>query len=127
MNFAIGRSGFVLATVANIRDQRIEVQFFIKQGDIEAFYHLLLEQKDEIEAEIGSPLIWKQLPHRKRSQVTLSLANIDPSNKNDWATQHEWLQRNLESFYRSFSPRIKALDPADWMPDDEDGRPEDVE
>lgn len=120
MDFSVGRSGFAMATLANTRDNRIEVQLIIQQGDIDAFYNLLLEQKEEIEHELSAELAWQPLSHRKRSQMTLTLPNTDPTNRSDWPRQHAWLQKNLEAFHRAFSPRIKRLNSADWVPDELD-------
>lgn len=120
MNFAVGRSGFRLGTFANTRDKRIGVQLIIHKGDIEAYYHLLFEDKDEIERELGTPLQWRELPHRKQSHITLHNRQLDPNNRTNWPQQHAWLQENLEAFYNVFSPRIKTLHADDYDPEPEE-------
>lgn len=118
MNISVGRSGFHMASVTNTRENRIGVQLLISKGDIGAFFHLLSEDKEAIEAEIGHSLEWRELPHRKRSDISLYNTDVDPNDRDAWPQQHEWLQKTLESFYRSFSPRIKALDSDDFIADE---------
>ncbi|MCB0032472.1 MAG: DUF4268 domain-containing protein [Anaerolineales bacterium] len=114
MNFSIGRSGFRLCTLVNTRDETIGVQLLITKGNIEAFYHLLLEQREAIEKEVGETMSWEELPNKKRSQVNLVKPNTDPLNEKDWPHQHQWLQTRLEALHRAFSGRVKALDESDY-------------
>ena len=122
MTFSIGRSGFKKSIFANTRDKRIGVQLYIHGGEIDAYYHLLLEQKDEIEQELGFFPSWQQLPHRKRSQLTYSIHNTDPTDRSDWSRQHQLLFTHIESLHKVFAPRIKRLDAADWVEEDLDDR-----
>ena len=44
----------------------------------------------------------------------------DITDSNDWPNQHNWLREPLEKFYRVFGDRVKELNPADWLPADEE-------
>jgi hypothetical protein len=65
-----------------------------------------------LEAEIGGPLTWHELPAKKSSYISLYLKDSDPSDRAAWPDQHRWLHDKLEAFYHAFAPRIKALDAA---------------
>lgn len=79
-----------------------------------------MEQKEEIEGEIGEILEWSERPNLRESQVYLIRQDTDIANRKDWFEQHKWLHEKLEQFDKVFRNRIKALDAADWQPDDED-------
>ncbi|MCA9966193.1 MAG: DUF4268 domain-containing protein [Anaerolineales bacterium] len=119
MDFSIGRGGFRLTAVINTREKRLGVRLFISSGDIEAFYHLLLQDRATIEAKIGSPLEWVNLPNRKQGEVNLYNQSFDPAQRSQWPQQHAWLQQTLEAFHHTFSPRIKALNSDDYQPEED--------
>ena len=86
--------------------------------DAKAFYHLLAQDKDAIEAQIGEKLAWRELPGKKSSDVQLSRSGLDPLNRGQWAQQHQWIRDKLEAFYRCFAPRVKQLNAADYTDDE---------
>lgn len=118
-NFAVGRSHFGLHARVNTQKQVIAVGMSCYGTDAKPHFHLLAEDKDTIEREIGDELEWEELPNRKESKVTLERA-ADPTNRTDWSKQHEWLADTLERFHRVFSTRVKTLDVADYTGDSEE-------
>src|SRR5262249_9635680 len=76
--FGPGRSYFHLCTFANSRDKRIGIQLILTGSDAKAHFHLLEQQKREIEKEVGEALEWKELPERKESHVNLRWQSCDP-------------------------------------------------
>lgn len=119
MYFSVGRSGFRMSALTNMRDRLIAIQLIIDKGDIEAYFELLHEQKSAIEAEIGEELQWRRLPDKKRSDITLYNPRMDPNNQDKWNIQHDWILKKLEAFYQAFSPRIRRLDPDHYQPEEE--------
>jgi hypothetical protein len=109
MNFAVGRSKFRLMTFANVRDRRIGVGLVISGPNAKPHFYLLQEQKETIEAEIGSALEWREMPNKRSSRVFLRWHDVDPANQGDWPEQHAWLLEKLERFYVAFEPRVKGL------------------
>ena len=85
----------------------------------EAHYRLLKEQQEEIHNEFDGKLEWNELGN-KSSRICLSKVDTDPLDENDWPDQYEWLTAKLELFNKVFRPRIRALDAADWVPEDVD-------
>ena len=107
MGFKVGRSGFYLHTSAS-RDKRyISVGLTVRGVHGKSHFDRLKRSKTEIEREISAKLKWEENP--KENYIYLNCWNIDLKNQRDWGRQHKWLCEQLETFYRVFSERIKAL------------------
>ncbi len=105
--YSIGRSKFWLSTTVNTQSNRISVSVSGRGPFASSFYSQLESQKNEIEEEIGSQLIWKmasrQFVIRKRN------AEADPTKRENWPAYFSWLKENVEKFHKVFSKRIKRL------------------
>ena len=58
-------------------------------------FQLLKAEKAAIEAEVGSPLDWEELPDRVETRISLTRSDLDPNDRDDWPNQHRWLAENL--------------------------------
>lgn len=117
MSYPTGRSHFGLSVNVLRRDRRTQVSLSLGGPDRVAHYHLLLEQREEIETSLGETLDWR--PHRRTGQLCLAWpeeAVLDA--EDDWPRQHQWLADTLERFDTVFRPLVKDLDAADWTPED---------
>lgn len=108
-DFAIGRSYFHLSAVVGMRDGYLGVMLILTGPHAKTHYHLLHSQREAIEAQIGAPLEWRELPDNKRSDVSLFRRNVDPTNREHWLEYHHWLYEGLSAFYHAFVPRIRDL------------------
>ena len=81
---------------------------------------MLQEQQEAIEKAFGEPLEWNELPGNKRSRISLTKVDTDPLDENDWSHQCEWFTAKLELFDTVFQKRIRRLDAADWIPENDD-------
>lgn len=127
--FSAGRSGAWLTAVANTRDDEIAVQFCMNgqrnRTRAKQWFRELLADKEAIEAAVGAPLAWEELPNKLSSRVALYLRNTNPETEADWPAQHLWLAETLESFTKVFRPRVALLSEApeigaEEAPDSED-------
>jgi hypothetical protein len=109
MDFAIGRRYIHLCTTAVISRKEIMVSLYLSGSDAKANFHRLRSDSPAIEAEIGSPLEWRELPEKKSSLVTLRLREADPTDRASWPQQHSWLRETLEAFARVLGPRARML------------------
>jgi hypothetical protein len=101
-----------------VRPKRlVRAELYISNPDAKAFYHLLYAQREEIEAELGYPLDWEELPEGRDTRISTPLNEIDPEDQADWPHQHEWLAARLNELYRVFVNRVKALDANAWQPE----------
>lgn len=118
MSYSIGRSGFGVSA-AMVRPKRlVRVELYISNVNAKAFFHLLYEQKSEIEAELGYTLDWDELPEGRDTRISTPLNDTDPEDRADWPRQHDWLAGRLGEFYRVFVNRVKRLDASTWQPED---------
>jgi hypothetical protein len=49
-------------------------------------------------------------PETKNACRIYTRMNADFTDASQWGEQHEWLRTNLETFYRVFSPIVKAFE-----------------
>lgn len=117
--FSIGRSDFGLGASMNTQSGFLRVAINCKKSHREAHYALLLEERNQIEAEFGEPLEWEPLPGKKVKRIAIYHRDIDPTNKANWTEQLAWLQDRLERMNQVFRNRIKALDADDFDPEEE--------
>jgi hypothetical protein len=115
MNFAIGTSRAYPYAFVNTQENRIGVRLGLCEPERLAIFHLLLNDKDAIEKEIGEPLVWDELPDKKTSYISVYKSNVNPRQREDWATQHGFVLGVLEKFRKVFAQRIKNLGPADYQ------------
>lgn len=119
MYFAVGRSDFVLSATLNSRERKTTVALVIGGENSKAYYNLLKEDKAFIEKDMGYPLEWRDLPHRKESHITLQYKDADPMDKKRWEEYQQWMADTLEHFYRVFNKRVKELE-IENVPNQED-------
>ncbi len=114
--YSVGRTGFSLAATINTRGRRLGAELFIAGDDAKAFFHLLREQREEIEGALGETLDWQELPERKSSRIAVYKEHCDSTDEADWPNQHAWIAENLERLNTVFRERVKVLDADDWHP-----------
>ena len=118
--FRIGRSGFHMSGLHNTRDKCIGVELYINHQNAKDFYNQLYAQKNDIEAEIGHELIWKELPNKSASRIILYLRDVDPMDRSRWDEYQDWLIKYIEAFDSVFRNRIRNLEASDMGGDDDD-------
>lgn len=114
-NLAIGRSHFWMAALVNTRDKKVSCVLSMSGPDGKTHFNMLFQDKEKIEQEMGEPLIWRGLPSKKESNITISYDNIDPTKKDNWPELHQWLKEKLEKIHSVFSNRIKYLNADEYI------------
>jgi hypothetical protein len=120
MAYPIGRSEFNLGAVMKRPKRQVQAELYISSEKAKAYFYLLQEQKDAIEAELGYPIVWEELPARRDSRISIVFENVDPEDQLDWPRQHEWLAKHLNDFHRVFVNRVRLLNADDWNPVEQD-------
>jgi hypothetical protein len=108
-NVALGRTGFHLSNICDTYANRIGVRVYMRHkhgGD--AALAQLLEQKQDIEAEIGQPLIWNANPEALDKTITL-VREVDLNDRERWPEYLSWMVRMTEKFRTAFAPRVRKL------------------
>ena len=120
LGFSIGRTGFQLAANIRFREDRINVGLILDGYDSKTHFALLLEDKDEIERELGQTLYWDFKPGQRSCSIGTGRDNCDLTNRDNWPDYLDWMYEQLETFHRVFAPRIKTLDASDYIPGETD-------
>jgi hypothetical protein len=110
---SIGRAKFGINCKISKQKNRLSVELYFDPENAEKYFDLLKEDKDEIEAEIGSNLEWERLEGKNACRIAVYNRNADIENKEEWDEQFNWLEENLYSFYNTFKDRVKTLELAD--------------
>lgn len=116
--YSIGKADFAIFVIINISECKIRIQLTLIGVNSNAHFHLVMNDKKEIDCQLGENLEWSELPSYKKSQISLDIHNTDITDRESWQETHSWLHQKLELFDRVFRHRIMELDAADWNPED---------
>ena len=119
LQLGIGRTNFSLMVWQASSRNEIGIWLNISGENGEACFRLLEEEQANIHTEMGEELQWIELSGKQRNRICLHKEDTNPLDENDWPHQYEWFTAQLERFNRIFRERIRALDAADWIPEDD--------
>lgn len=108
MSFAVGRSNTGLYAGYNRTDALWTVGLYLTGESREEFFQQLLKRKDGVEHELGFELVWG-FPDMKDKYISVRAPGIEPSAREQWGEQHEWLLLKLIMMDKVFRPCIAAL------------------
>ena len=117
-SFSVGRSNFWLEVRMHARENWLGVHLCCGGPDSKAHFHLLEQDREAIESELGTELEWLELPNKKQSHTCLYNRSITPLDSSKWPEQQEWIVGKLEAFHAVFSSRVKQLSAGDYRPDE---------
>lgn len=117
MPIAIGRVGFNLAAVAstwnsvtkNADSHELRAEFVITHELGAEALARLLQQRQDIERELGEALEWYSAEGVKQRRVYLR-RDADLDNKAHWPEYFAWLTERVDRLHAAFQGRVKALD-----------------
>jgi hypothetical protein len=108
-NIALGKSGAHLSATANTFDKEIGVRVYLssKVGGATALKQLM-ESREQIENEIGSPLKWDPNPAATDKVIVLT-RHADLTQRGRWQEYLDWMVETTVKFRNTFAPRVKDL------------------
>jgi hypothetical protein len=109
-------NGFALSATASYKNsarnsfdsEELRASIIFPQGG-EEYYPDFLAEKEKIEKEFGSSLVWYEPRANRRGRIFLR-KDIDLRDESQWAEYHNWLMSNMEKLYQVFDKRIAALE-----------------
>jgi hypothetical protein len=116
INFAIGRAGFRLYVSLDREVSCLDAGLSYSGVDTQPYFHLLLQQQDSIEADLGIPIDWSNDADGQTFAVYASHHEVDLDDGDRWPTYIEWASNNLEQFHGTFCERIKMLSAGNFRP-----------
>lgn len=106
---SIGRSGFHISILANMRDKWLCVQLVVSGNNaLDNFRKLKEAFEEKAKTELSPDLAWLEKTG-KEHHVNLLFSDLNPNEKNTWKIQHETLHEWIEKFHRFFSGRVKEI------------------
>jgi hypothetical protein len=119
LSFALGRSGFgIWAIVAlfnpvetSLYEGTIRAQLTIEHPESVGMFNALLARKDDIERQLGEPLVWMEVDEGQRRQRILLWTKGQIEDRADWPRQHKWLKDKVERMHAVFLPIVRELQP----------------
>ncbi len=109
-NVALGKTGIVLSNVCDTWGGRIGVRvYMVGRHNGDAALEQLMQQRGEIEAELGMELHWNPNPENRDKTIAV-FRDIDLSARDEWDEHIGWLVDTTAKFREVFGPRVKALD-----------------
>lgn len=109
LNITIGRAGFNLNPTANYRDDKLGVELYIHHQESKKMFQSLLEQKANIETQLGFQLDWQELPDAHACRIASWRPESPLENEADWPTYLEWFVQRLVKMNAVFRPIIQRL------------------
>ena len=105
---SVGKPWAEIALTVHTRKNIIGCELYISNSKTDDRYYKLLEQKDIIESQIGSPLEWMELENKQASRIVLySDGNI--KNRDKWEPYVKWCSEQVVLFHSTFSNILKNI------------------
>ena len=125
VNVAVGRTWFTLNAWNNMRDKRSGVSLLLSGPDAKAHFALIQQRyQDVVEdrlATLGGAR-WNLLPNYQSSQITVQRSGT-PSERETWPDLNAWMAEAIEAMHGLFSPLVKTLNAAEFVPESGQGHP----
>ena len=103
---SLGVSEAHISLTINSRTNELGCEVYI--ADSKELFEGLLNNKDQIEAELGEELEWLALEGKKASRIKL-VHQADISKIDDWENYFVWLIAKVESFQKVFGKIVKKV------------------
>lgn len=109
-NLAIGRAGFALVPYVNSKTDRVGIDLIIGTPTAKAQFHALMQQRDAIEAQLGFPLDWHEMPDRIQSKIGCKRGDSPLGEEGRWDEYCAWLADHAVRMDEVFRPLIGSLE-----------------
>jgi hypothetical protein len=102
-NVSIGTSKCHIALTINTQKGYVGCEIYIRND--KALYEKFHQNKEKIEASIGSELDWMELPDATASRILLTMKS-NPKDRKNWESYFAWCVDTTEKFKSGFSPHF---------------------
>lgn len=102
-NISIGTSRCHIALTINTQKSYFGCEIYIRND--KALFDTLYQNKEKIEAVVGSELEWMELPDATASRILLTIKG-NPKDRKHWEEYFSWCVTTTEKFSRAFKPYL---------------------
>ncbi len=103
-NISFGSSRCHICLTLNTSKKYIGCEIYIR--DDMDLYNIFYKNKESIESNIQSKLIWKDLPNATASRIQ-SIYECNPEDRSQWNEYFEWCTNEIQKFADEFTKYIK--------------------
>jgi len=96
---ATGSSEYDISITVNSREKRIGVELYTTKS--KEMYYNFLENKENIEKELGFNLEWRELPKKKTSRIII-YKTFNINDRNTWEEAQKWALEKVEKMINVF-------------------------
>ena len=107
--YSIGRSRCRLRACMRRSGRSVRAELYLSGATAKPFFHLLRQQQEAVEKELGYALEWDEKTDTNYSRIAIFLHDVDPEDEADWPRQHGWLADRLNELHCVFRQRIRTL------------------
>lgn len=104
----LGRSNIHLSNILSTTDGKLGIRVYLNNRVADRALEQLMVERQALEAEIGSPLVWNPNPDN-RDKIIALFRSIEPDNRAAWPEYLDWLANMTGRFRAAFSPRVRKL------------------
>ena len=101
------RYGLSFAYPTSATNYSLRAEVYLGTG--ESSFPVLLERKEELEAECDYPLVWEELENARSSRIAIYLDPADPAVREEWPNYRDWGIAALGELRRVFAEAIGEL------------------
>lgn len=110
-SFASGVGSFSYSLTFG-QGKQVRVEIYIDSGDKEwnkRAFDAVREEKALLESELGEPLTWERLDHRRASRIAVSRPGSIEDDAETLESIHRWGIDRLLTFKKVFGPKLREL------------------
>jgi hypothetical protein len=106
---SLGRSGFVITSSVNHKNSTLGCHVYIECKDAKHRFAQLLAMKGAIEAKLGFPLEWQELPDRNACRIAAYRPDGPLHDESRWEEYVDWIVGRIALMDSVFRPIVKGL------------------
>jgi hypothetical protein len=108
-DLAIGTSKGYVSLVIDTRQNLVSAAFYSPNDTDKGIFQHLFSKKDAIEKEMGTSLVWMELPGKKASRIKIEKP-VDVTDRSQWQVAFEFLKEEAEKIQHIFPKYLKELE-----------------
>ena len=98
----LGRTGAYLFGYMIVREATVRAEVYLTGPEAKTRFDALHLRRDEIDRAYGDELDWQRLDEKQDCRICETLHGADPTDRDDWARQHDWLIARMERLDGAF-------------------------
>lgn len=111
----VGQKEMFLKSTLSLQKKTIAMEFNIWGKSAQPYYFILKLEKDQIHSELGYALIWDDMEDKSGTKIFIKKEDVDLLNEDEWKNYFEWLDKKSSDFIKILKPRLRHINPDDWL------------